>query len=166
MKRCYSFKKNQKGISLLEVLLSLGIIAIILVMATKYFFIADRNDKINTVRQQIGEVISAIESWKAEHPTYADTPALSIGTLSDQGFLANSSLMVNPGTSNATLDNPWGYSISITNVSDSGVDITTTLPGVNECRSLRNSYPDAENCTSGQFTLHIPDESNNRNNSE
>lgn len=156
--------RNQKGISLLEVLLSLGIIAIILVMATKYFFVANRNDKINTVRQQVGEVISAIESWKSEHATYADTPSLSIGTLSDEGFLANSSLMVNPGTPNATLNNPWGYSITITNVSDNGADITTTLPGTNECRSLRNSYPDAQNCTSGQFTLHVPSESNNTDN--
>jgi type II secretory pathway pseudopilin PulG len=147
---------KQKGISLLEVLLSLGIIAIILVMATKYFFVANRNDKVNTVRQQVGAVMSAVESWKGEHATYAATPGLSIGTLSDQGFLANSSLKENAGTSNAQLKNPWGYDIGISNISDNGADIATTLPGVNECRSLRNSYPDAQPCTSGVFTLHLP----------
>ncbi|MCB1827055.1 MAG: type II secretion system protein, partial [Coxiellaceae bacterium] len=146
--------KNQRGISLFEVLCSLGIIAIILVMAAKYFFVANRNDKVNVVRQQIGAVVSAIESWKAEHATYSATPSLTVGTLSEQGFLANSSLLVNAGTANATLNNPWGYSIRITNVSDNGVDIQTTLPSINECRALRNSYPDAQNCTSGQFTLH------------
>ena len=35
---------KQLGISLLEVMLSLSIIAIILVMATKYFFVANRSD--------------------------------------------------------------------------------------------------------------------------
>ena len=162
--KLFCFSKPQRGISLLEALLSLGIIAIILVIATKYFFITNRDNKVNTVRHQIGEVISAIESWKSEQATYADTPLLSIGTLSDQGFLANSSLMVNSGTLSATLNNPWGYSITITNVSDNGADVTTTLPGINECRSLRNRYPDAQNCTSGQFTLHVPSETNSNNN--
>lgn len=161
MKRLRFLK--QQGISLFEVLCSLGIIAIILVMAAKYFFVANRNDKINVVRQQVGAVVSAIESWNAEHATYSATPSLTIGTLLDQGFLANSSLMVNPGTPNATLDNPWGYEITITNVSDNGADLQTTLPSLNECRTLRNSYPNAQNCTSGQFTLHIPPESNNSN---
>ncbi len=160
MKRFGLSVRKQKGISLLEVLLSLSIIAIILVMATRYFFVANRNDKVNTVRQQIGAVTSAIESWKSQNATYSATPSLSLGTLSNQGFLANSSYMVNAGTSNATLNNPWGYSISITNISDNGADITTTLPGINECKALRNSYPDAQNCTSGAFTLHIPSNSN------
>lgn len=154
--------QKQTGISLLEVLLSLGIIAVILVMATKYFFVADRNDKINTLRQQIGEVMVGIESWKSEHPTYSETPELSIGTLSSEGFMANSSSLVNPGSANATLNNPWGYRIEIAHVESTGADIVTTLPGVNECRSLRNSFPDAEPCTSGEFTLHVPVEERDR----
>lgn len=152
----FGCRKQQEGISLLEVLLSLGIIAIILVMATKYFFVANRNDKVNIVRQQIGAIISAVESWKAEQPTYSATPSLSIGTLSDEGFLAKSSLMQDGGKTNARLNNPWGYLIAIDNVTDTGADITTTLPGINECRSLHNSYPDAEDCKSGLFRLHIP----------
>ena len=87
MKRLH-FSTKQQGISLLEVLLSLGIIAIVLVMVIKYFFVANRNDKISTVRQQIGEVVSAIESWQSGHTAYGDTLSLSIGTLSDQGFFS------------------------------------------------------------------------------
>jgi len=159
--KAFSIRK-QKGISLLEVLLSLSIIAIILVMATRYFFVANRNDKVNTVRQQVGALISAVESWKSQNATYSATPSLSVGTLSNEGFLANSSYIRNAGSTNASLNNPWGYSISITNVSDNGADITTTLPGVNECNALRNSYPDAQTCTSGVFTLHVPSDSNRR----
>ena len=147
---------KQLGISLLEVMLSLSIIAIILVMATKYFFVANRSDKINTVRQQIGEVIAAIESWKSEHPTYSDSPTLTIGTLSQQGFLAKTNLMSNSGTANATLNNPWGYRISIDNVGDNSVMVKTNLPGANDCRALRNSFPDAQPCNMGQFVLPVP----------
>ncbi len=162
MKRLGLSVRKQKGISLLEVLLSLSIIAIILVMATRYFFVANRNDKVNTVRQQMGALISAVESWKSQNASYSATPSLTVGTLSNEGFLADSNYMVNLGTSNATLNNPWGYRIAVMNVSDNGVDITTTLPGINECRSLRNSYPDAQKCASGVFTLHIPSDSNHR----
>lgn len=157
MKRLRLSMRKQKGISLLEVLLSLSIISIILVMATRYFFVANRNDKVNTVRQQVGSLISAIESWKSQNATYL---GLSVGTLSKEGFMANSSYMVNPGSSNANLNNPWGYSISTANVTDNGADITTTLPGLNECKLLKNSYPDAKKCTTGVFTLHIPSNSN------
>lgn len=160
MKRLRLSMRKQKGISLLEVLLSLSIISIILVMATRYFFVANRNDKVNTVRQQVGSLISAVESWKNQNATYSATPSLSIGTLSSDGFMANSSFMVNQGTPNASLNNPWGYPIKVTSSGVNGADITTTLPGLNECRSLRNSYPDAQKCTAGEFTLHVPSNSN------
>jgi len=147
----------QKGVSLLEVLLSLVVISIILLIATQYFSVVNRNEKMNILRQQIGSLISAIESWRSEHSVYEATPRLSISTLLNEGFLAKSSFMKNTGTQETILNNPWGHQIVIERVTDVGIEISTELPGGSECRSLRNSYPDAEVCYSGIFRLHLPE---------
>ena len=77
-------KRLQRAISLLEVLLSLSIIAIILVMATRYFFVASNNDKINILRQQIGSLVAAVNSWKNQNPQY--TSSLTIAELNKMDF--------------------------------------------------------------------------------
>ena len=148
-------KIYQAGISFLEVLMSLTIIAIILVMATRYFFVANNNDRINEARQQIGSVIAAAHGWKNQNPQYsADSNFLS--TLYNDGFLAHSnSLTVSgkvPGAI-AKMYDPWGAPISVTS-SSNGVTITVSLPKHSDCVSLKNSYPEGS-CTnqSGGFAL-------------
>ena len=147
-------KMYQAGISLLEVLLSLSIIAIILVMATRYFFVASNNDRINTARQQLGSVIAAIHSWKDQNPQYNNN--LTISSLYGDGFLAKSSSLVMSG-SQAALYDPWGQEITISSSTESAT-IQLVLPKLSDCKSLQNSFKDAE-CSGGadsaQFSLVI-----------
>lgn len=145
----------QSGISLLEVLLSLTIIAIILVMATRYFFLATNNDRINMTREQIGSVVAAIHGWKNQNPQY-DT-GLSISMLYNDGFLYKSSNMVvngAPPESTAKLYDPWGSPIIVKGASDHA-EINLQLPKYSACRSLQNSYPDATCDGNGNFSLSI-----------
>ena len=142
-------QKLIQGISLLEVLLSLSIIAIILVMATRYFFVASNNNKVNTTRQDIGSLIAAITSWKNENPVYPGD--LSISTLVTDGFLTNTNNIVD----NALYD-PWGGEI-VLSVSTAGAEISDTFasdPNGHECISLQNSYP-AATCNGNQFSITI-----------
>src|SRR3990167_4850439 len=129
-------RKYQRAISLLEVLLSLSIIAIILVMATRYFFVASNNDKVNIVRQQIGSLVAAINSWKNQNPQY--TSDLTVETLSNDGFLANSRSL---SEDKSTLYDPWGDTINLQTIAGSGAQITVDLPTQSDCDSLQNSYP-------------------------
>lgn len=143
-------QKLMKGISLLEVLLSLSIIAIILVMATRYFFVASNNNKVNTVRQEIGSLIAGITSWKNENPLYS--PSLTIQALYNAGFLANSNSL---STDKSILYDPWGGTINLAVAQDTGATISDTLPTAAECTSLLNSYPDG-NCGGGNtFSITI-----------
>lgn len=142
-------RKFMRAISLLEVLLSLSIIAIILVMATRYFFVATNNDKINIVRQQVGSLIAAVNSWKNQNPQY--TAALTIAQLSTDGFLANSRSLSDDKT---TLFDPWGDAISLQSVQGTGAQISVTLPKSSDCNSLQNSYPDGE-CANATFNILV-----------
>jgi len=137
-------RKYQAGISLLEVLLSLSIIAIILVMATRYFFVASNADRINIARQEVGELIAATHSWKNQNPTYGT--GLTISQLFSDGFLANSS---NMSQDRSKMYDPWGQEIGFTS-SATGVTITMTLPTAPDCTSLLNSYPSTPDGKGGQ----------------
>lgn len=150
MKRRVS-KIYQSGISLLEVLLSLSIIAIILVMATRYYFVASNNDRINIVRQQVGSLIAAVNEWKGQNARYDST--LSVATLYKDGMLAKSTSLVTAGD-DANLYDPWGDEITVTGESNSAT-IAVTLPKMSDCIALQNSYQDAS-CNgnqSGDFML-------------
>lgn len=138
----------QKGISLLEVLLSLSIIAIILVMATRYFFVANNNDKINVVRQEVGSLVAAINAWKNQNPQYS--PDLTISQLSQDGFLANSRSLSSDKT---TLYDPWGDPIQLS-VTGNSAQITVSLPKSSDCNALQNSYPDGS-CQDTVFSLEV-----------
>src|SRR3990167_733649 len=80
-------RKYQRAISLLEVLLSLSIIAIILVMATRYFFVASHNDKVNTTFGQIGGLIAAVHNYKGANALYDE--GTNIRTLAHAVQLSN-----------------------------------------------------------------------------
>lgn len=146
---------RQRGISLLEVLLSLTIIAIILVMATRYFFLATNNDRINMAREQIGSVVAAIHGWKNQNPQYDSS--LSISKLYNDGFLYQSSNMVITGSApNASvkLYNPWGTEITVQGATDHAT-LSLQLPKHSDCVSLQNSYSDAACEGSGEFSLSV-----------
>lgn len=142
------------GISLLEVLLSITIIGIILVMGTRYFFVASNNDRINTTRQEIGAVLSAIQNWKNQNPQYS--ASLNISALYNAGFLADSTSLVtsgNPPNATATLFSPWGQPIYVVG-SGVGASITVSLPKNSDCIALQNSFPDGL-CSLNNFSLQV-----------
>lgn len=129
-------KKPQWGISLLEVLLSISIIAIILMMATRYYFVASNNDKVNTTVSQVGALIAATHNWKGTDPTYKGLDEIS---LAEAGQLTNF-----PGYKNGELKTMWGDDIKVAdNASENSrrVSITVNIPNDDICNSLQKVYP-------------------------
>ncbi|MCK4608097.1 MAG: prepilin-type N-terminal cleavage/methylation domain-containing protein [Gammaproteobacteria bacterium] len=57
------FLKKQQGIGLLELMLSLAIIAILLVMATRYYLSASTSSDINQVVSDLGALTSCAANW-------------------------------------------------------------------------------------------------------
>ena len=57
--------RKEKGIGLLELMLSLAIIAVLLIMATRYYQSTRRSSQLNQIVQTTNAYIAAIETWKA-----------------------------------------------------------------------------------------------------
>lgn len=130
---------KQIGISLLEVLLSLSIIAIILVLATRYFFVATNNNKVNTAISQVGSIVAAAHSWKGVNTSYAN---LSVQVLYDAGQFENFPGLDDTTATSVALKDLWGDSFAITPAADNNgkATITLTLPDAGNCGALKNAY--------------------------
>lgn len=139
----------QKGISLLEVMLSLSIIAIILVMATRYFFSANTTQKINQEVVQMGSLNSAIEKWKTTNSpsTYPTDLTWTMVSPMDPSWDATTGIM----------KNLWGDTMTLTGSGGTTYTITMTLPSASVCSSLAASFANGvAACVSAAFTYTGP----------
>ncbi len=139
-------RTKQSGISLLEVMLSLSIIAIILVMATRYFFVASENQNVNKVRGQIGTVVAGLQNYRNQN---ADYTGISMNTLVVGGFVAQTA-DVSGAAGSYQLNNPWNSPITVAIASTvNGAIVSTALPTQNDCAALLAGYSSSNGaCTS------------------
>lgn len=140
MDKSFFSKLKQNGIALLEVLLSLSIIAIILVMATRYFFVATNNNKVNTSISQVGGLVAALHNWKGIKPSF---DGVSIQALYNAGQLEHFPGLEDSSTTNVSVNDLWGNPYSVTPAAGNKVTISVTLPKVGNCQALANAYSNA-----------------------
>lgn len=93
----YFLNRCQRGISLLEVMLSLAIISVILVMATRYFGIAGRGSRINQTIALVGEIKQGTQRYVMDGN---DPSKATLQNLADNGYISQA-------TANITT-NAWG----------------------------------------------------------
>ncbi len=140
------FKKTQRqqqaGISLLEVMLSISVIAFILVMATRFFHVANNGSRINAAISEVGALETAARNWRGANATYDN---ISINTLYNAGMLDSYPGIQNNGGS-AIFKTPWGGQYNIT-ATETGAKISTHIPN---CGSLPQAFPGAA-CQNGNF---------------
>lgn len=127
------FKSGQKGISLLEVMLSLAIIAIILVMATRYFGIASGTSKLNQATGQINEIKQGLAQWSVNNGSYSGA---TLTTLSTANFITSET---------AAGQNPWGGTLGLSATATSATITMEGLPtGV--CDNLKSRLGTGASC--------------------
>lgn len=146
----------QRGISLLEVMLSLSIIAIILVMATRYFFTASQSQENNQFMSQVATLQAQIGSWKAGRGDYTGIA------------IANVAPTTSPAWDGTNLKNPWGNNITVVaTTSNSGYKISSPMPSQAQCESFQGRFPPIHSgavvdtqpgsyCNTGTFTYVGP----------
>ncbi len=115
---CYQRWQRQKGIGLLELMLSLAIIAILLIMATRYYQSASVSNKINTAVDMFAGVQGAMESYAIDN----DPEDATIEELSTKGFLP-------PSYGDGDGVNPFGGKIELTPASGYYTITMDEVPG-------------------------------------
>lgn len=129
-------RHNQQGIGLLELMLSLAIISVLLVMATRYYKSADQGQKISNSISLINGIAGAGAQYLNANPdkTFQDlTPLIADHYLPDNF---------------KTIKSPWGTDIFATGT---GGQVTVTfkaVPGA-PCRILKSSLSGTEGTTCG-----------------
>ena len=159
MKKRFTTGCKQAGISLLEVMLSLSIIAIILVMATRYYFLASNAQRVNQTRQQIATIIAGVQLWKeSSSATYSGLGSNGIQTLVNAGDLVKTA---DYDSTTGNLYNPWSRPITLSATSSGqSATISTTVSNLNQCNDLKSSYPTGV-CLGSNFNLDIYGQDNN-----
>ncbi len=133
---------KQRGIGLLELMLSLAIIAVLLLMATRYYEATRASTNINDAVDMINAVYAAAGSYQVDNES--KYPA-NLYTLVTDGYLP--AVFGSTASANATA-NPWGGAIAIVGGGTSDFGVTMSgLPSTNVCKALANRI--SETLTTG-----------------
>jgi type II secretory pathway pseudopilin PulG len=118
MKSMYKGSWLQRGIGLLELMLALAIIAVLLIMATRYYQSTSQAQKVNQAAQDIQAIIAAVANFRAGDPngTFAITDL--------SGFLPST------WASPPATDNPWGGSYTAAAVASLPTQVAITVTGM------------------------------------
>ena len=127
------FKKRMLGIGLLELMLSLAIIAVLLIMATRYYSSASESQKIQAGVDMVNAVRAAVANYSSGQGIPTTPPTVL--------ELVQSGLLPASFGSTAALNgtaNPWGESIATAASSTSGAyEVTMTTPSSNICTAVQ-----------------------------
>lgn len=113
-----SGRNKTRGIGLLELMLSLAIIAILLVMATRYFLVANESQKINNAVSMANGFAGA----EAQYASHNNAYTAKISDLIDGNYLPSS---FGGAKEDGVGANPWGGNLVLA-VSAPGFTISFT----------------------------------------
>lgn len=116
-------RKKQNGIGLLELLLGLAVIAVLLVVSTRYYRAAKHDEQVNDAIATVQTIVAASNNWVVGHNDFS---LLDMNVLTANGYL--------PGNA---LNDPWRGQIDLTSTPDHQ-HLVITMRGVpkNACISM------------------------------
>lgn len=130
-------KRKQGGIGLLELMLSLAIIAILLIIATRYYLTANTEQRVNEALSMIKATRGSSAFWvKGRQNRYA---GINMDQLNQFGLLPRD-LVSNGGAGVGT--NPWGGDITVAAATgqegstDNEIQVQLTQVPQAACRNL------------------------------
>lgn len=138
--------RTTKGISMVELLLVLFLMSLIILMVTRYYQTASRNQKVNEAQAQMNTLISAASNWRTGRTGYDDTTSgdLKMATLIDEGLVPKE---MGGTAKDGTKTNPWGGNVTITAAGANGFTINFTAVDSKDCLALKEMYVNSSNIT-------------------
>jgi len=145
--------RKQRGLTLIELFLALAVIAIIWVVATRYYQVVSNSSKVNEAVQMIQSLRSAGNHYAAGRSNY---DGLTIAELNNTNLLPRD--LEGSGTTPGEQVNPWGGNIGI---SGSGGQMQITLSDVpqadcqNIANKLSNQAAGSPTCNGGNLQANF-----------
>lgn len=104
-KKANHFKNIHKqiGIGLLELMLALAVIALLLLMATRYYTITHRSQELNSATSDISFLVASIKTWRSSQASYA---TMTFGSLYKLGLIPDAFKGVDSSTGNSLNPGP------------------------------------------------------------
>jgi type II secretory pathway pseudopilin PulG len=150
-----------KGIGLLELMLSLAIIAILLIMATRYYQSASNSQKVSQAVDMFAAMKGAAQNY---HNSQGSTGvyASSVAELVGKGYLPASYLDGGTYSSSATskVSSPWNTAISISGASGQAT-VSMVVPDVQSCEQVVNKLAATISSAAGESITPTPSTSGN-----
>lgn len=147
--------QKQSGVSVLELMLGIVIIATILIASTRFFNIASDNAKVNNAMSTLRQIADASYKWYEYHPNF---DGLSFEALFNAGLLPEKYKATTGQVCKAC--NPWGGNIELQSTADkSRLQIRLTdVPKepAKTCTKLADQlheYEPKQKCSGGTFTV-------------
>ncbi len=125
-----------KGIGLVELMLVLSIIAIILVLAARYYQTANLSRQVNEAYKHLEAIGSAAQSWWDDNNHDFTKLTNGLQDLIDQGYLTSD-----------YKQNIWGTGVTVTGKEASLMEITFSDIPTAGCNSLLTKLGIDEECT-------------------
>lgn len=119
-------KIYEKGIGLLELMLSLAVIAMLLLMATRYFAQARENLKVTEAVKDINTLVQASFRWAEGNPSFK---GIDIPTLTKAGELSKVW---------DSKQNPWGGSYILSDKSNEQIQINLGDVPISACNNIND----------------------------
>ncbi len=150
--------QSQRGISLLELLLSVSIIGVILILATRYFYISSNHQKINHTTSEIASVVVALQNWDPGNADFSALGNTGILQLYKAGLLAESVdlqiTLVDGVPSTAILYSAWNRSIMLSGEVGSAT-ITLDFLKPSDCAAVSAAFRGSACNQTNQFSYVI-----------
>ncbi len=137
-------RKKQTGIGLLELMLSLAIIAVLIIMATRYYQSTRQSQLVSEGVGQVNAIVAAVGNWRVGVSGYTASGSggsLSYSTLFKQGYLPQVW-----GTDSSTAS-PWGGALEVAGASTTSYTISySSLPSY-ACYAMEQRLSNTESIT-------------------
>jgi Tfp pilus assembly protein PilV len=141
--------KKLLGIGLLELMLSLAIIAVLLLAATQYFKTVDTSRRVDTAIKMLQQTISAAEDYKMSSSSN-DYSGISMDVLAKRG-------LINFASANT---NPWGGNITVSATTDAKqitLSMTSITTGCSQLvDAVKNFGTQGGTCVNNTFSDTYP----------
>ena len=145
-----------RGIGLVEVLLSVTIISVILVMATRYFYTALNTQRVNHTVSEVASLVSALQAWDRGNSDFSGLGSEGILNLYNAGFISKTNDLVTTADGNgtvnaATLYNAWSLPITVSGQVGSAT-ISTSFAKATQCSAVASNFAGATCSETYQFS--------------